>query len=84
MDALDHEDVLLAELQEVAAVDPFPEFEVKDRKLHFLSVEQIVHVVGEKLQVQRLQDVKIVVSVLVDRGLLPVDEVVVHADDVRL
>ena len=82
VDALNHQDVPLPQGEEIPIVLPDALFEIVVGNLHRLAVQQPHHVRVELLHVHGAQALEIVVAVLVPRGPVTVDEVVVRGDGV--
>ena len=84
MDSLHDQDILLMELH-LPAFEIFLSFlEVKARNIDFLTVQEIVKLLSEEIQIHRTETFEIIFSVLVPRSHLPLHKVVVQFDDLRI
>ena len=84
VDAFDDEDVVLAELTEVAAVLALSGDEIVDRQLHRLACEELQHILTELLDVDTLYGLEILFSIRADRGEHAITEVIIDGDRVRM
>ena len=84
VDALNHEHLVVVESQPASAFLAASCLEVVARKLHFLAVEEGVDLAVQQFQVQGVQMLVVVVSILVARCFLAVYEIVVERDGHRL
>ena len=82
VDALDDQDVLGAQGEQIAVVLPGALFEVEVGELHRLAVQEPHHVPVELLHIHGPQPLEVVLAVFVPGGVLPVFEVVVGGDGV--
>ena len=84
MDALDDENILLSKLQHFAFVFPLTGLKVKPWKFDGLAGEQSVHILIKLRNIHTPERLKIRLSVLIERILFPVAEIIVHGDRMRI
>ena len=83
MNAFNDQNIVFIEFEISALIHPFSGLEIKLRHLNRLAVEKVKHIVHEEIDIKGLKDFIVVISVNIDRCLLPVDKIVIHADDMR-
>ena len=85
MDAFHDQDVIVFEAHPSEAIGRAPALlEVEAGDFHFFAGEQLVDLEVQVFQVHGIQALEVEIAVLVARGLLPVYEVVVQFDDLRV
>ena len=80
VDALNHQHVPLPQRKGIAVVLPRTLYEIECRHLHRLTIEQADHVRVELLYIHSAQALKVVLTVFIPRGVLPIFEVVIRCD----
>ena len=73
----DNNSVVL-ELKFVAAELAFAGLEVETGQFNLLTVQQVSHLLAEERQVECLNVLEIPITVLVERRIFAVDEIVIH------
>ena len=84
MDALDDDDALFAQAAGSALFVTAALGEVVARQHHLFAGDQLIQVLIEQRQVERADALEVGIAEFIERGLVAVDEVVIHADGDRL
>ena len=84
VDSLDHQDIIFSKLKLISPVFPVSGLKIKSRKIHFLSIKKIQHILIKLLDINGFQALKILFPEFIKRGMLPVHEIIIHTDGVRL
>ena len=80
MDAFHYEHLVVVECKFLATLHAFASREVIARQLYLFTLEQRIQLLVEEREVQGVQMFEVVVTFLVERCLLTVEEVVVEGD----
>ena len=83
MDALDHQHLIVVQLESATALLAASRLEVVARQFHLLAPEEGVHLLVEQRQVQGVQVFVVVVALLVAGRLVAVDEIIIQRDGYR-
>src|SRR5574344_2162280 len=84
MNTFDNQNRICFHFQSVAALNSLSADKVKPRQLYLCSRKQFLHLIVEKVQLQRLYALKIVVSRSIFGRMFPIDKVIVQRNLQRL
>ena len=84
MDALHDQNFALAKLHKFTAVLTLARHEVVIGQFYFFPCDNLLQVLIELLQIQRLHALEVLLAVLIQRGVLPIKEIIVQRNLVRL
>ena len=84
MDALHYQNFALAKLHKFTAVLTLARQEVVIGQLYFFPRDNLLQVLIEPLQIQRLHALEVFLAMLIQRGVLPIEEIIIQRNLVRL
>ena len=84
MDSLNYQDIFFSKLKEIPFIFPLSCLEIKHRKLHALPFKECQHVFVKLLYINGFQAFIILFPEFIKRGMLPVHEIIVHCNRMRL
>ena len=84
MQTFNHQHGVFLQLQFASLEDTLTDSKIIRRQIHFLAVQEIMHLLAEERQIDRIDRLKIIFSVRVTRRVHTIDEIVVHGEHLRL
>ena len=78
VDSLYHQHIARLQLQFLSALDALARRKIIFRQIHLLTTEEGIELVVEQVEIQRIDALKIIFSILILRGLIPVHEIIIE------
>ena len=84
MNPLNDQNVIGSQLLRMIIVFSFSGLKIKYREVYFLSPHECFHIGIEFLNINSFQALKIIIPVLISRGMLSVHEIIIYRNRMRL